>query len=377
MDLATFEAAVAKGNLPRRFLLFGGREEFLKDRAMAHLVGKFVTPGDTAEAVFRIDFSDAAPEAFLNQLNSFCFGTGRRVFFLQHVEGLSAAERKKVAGPLASGQAPEDVIVVFLSTESDKLTEIGKLLEGTCERIDFWAPFANQLPGWISKTALEAGARIAPEAADLLLTRIGDDLRLLSQEVGKLAMQAGKGGTISLALVTAGVAYMRQDTVFDLIGHIGRRRLPEALRMFESMIHRGEAPQGIWYMIQKTLREYRALHDTASDRPDLLRPVLDALSGLAKLHGKTDFRANQERKTLVANIQEAVAEWPSFLREVLNLKGVMQIGGLAFALNYHPRELRRIWPRLLEIDQLMKSSPPSLPLTLETFLIDLISRNRL
>ncbi|MBF0502830.1 MAG: DNA polymerase III subunit delta [Candidatus Riflebacteria bacterium] len=376
MDLAAFEAAVAKGDLPRRFLLFGGREEYLKERVLGQLVAKFVEPGEITDNVFRIDFNDAAPEAFLQQLDSFCFGTGRRLFFLSHPEGLSAAERKKIVSPLASGKAPADVVVIFLSTESDKLTEIGKALEGSCERIDFWPPFANMLPGWISKTALECGARIAQDASDLLLSRIGDDLRLLAHEIEKLAVQAGKNGTITLAMVSGGVAYSRQDTIFDLIEQVGLRRLPEALRILESLLLKGEAPIGIWYMLQKTLRDYRVLHDTAADRPDLMRPVFDALGGLLKIHGKSDYRANQERKRLVSLIQEAVTGCPPFLREALNLKGVMQIGGIALALNYHPRELRRIWPRLLEIDQTMKSSPPSLAFTLETFIFDLISRNR-
>ena len=44
MDLAALESAIESRKLDTTFLLFAGREEFLKDRAVSRLVKAFVAP---------------------------------------------------------------------------------------------------------------------------------------------------------------------------------------------------------------------------------------------------------------------------------------------------------------------------------------------
>lgn len=372
MDIADFEAALSRGKLVKRVFLFAGKEEFLKERLLGRMVEKLVDPAEVGENVQRLDFAVVGPEAFIERLNSFSFSSSPRLFFLNHPESLAAAARKKLLAPFLEKAIPSDVIVVFTTTSTPTVGELNKALDEQVDKFDFWPPFANQLPAWIQKEARELGGTIAPDAADLLLEKIGDDLRGLVQELGKLVLQAGKGKPITLAMVREGVAYMRQDTVFDLLEAIGRRRAPEAIGLAESLIQKGEAPIKLWFMIQRQVRDFRLFHDLLVDRPDLLKPVAAHLSGILGLTGKSDFKANQERKRLTGLVQESVGEWPPFLKECLNVGGFNQAGGMAAALNYKRDELVRIWPRLLEVEQALKSSVPSVALVLERFLLELI-----
>ena len=71
-------------------------------------------------------------------------------------------------------------------------------------------PFAEldaaQLKQWMIKRAADQKRTMSPDAAELLLARAGSNMQQLSQEVDKLCLHAGSGGTIDVetaALMTA------------------------------------------------------------------------------------------------------------------------------------------------------------------------------
>jgi len=78
---------------------------------------------------------------------------------------------------------------------------------------------------------------------------------------------------------------------------------------------------------------------------------------------------------LVTAIQTQIAEWPGYLTEATGLDQAFEIKNLAFALKYSRLELCRLWPKLLEIDLLLKSSPPNDSLVLQKFVTELISKD--
>ncbi|MBP7635272.1 DNA polymerase III subunit delta [Candidatus Ozemobacteraceae bacterium] len=373
MDLAALESAIESRKLDTTFLLFAGREEFLKDRAVSRLVKAFVAPEDLADNVRRIDFGSAAPDALLGELNCFSFNLSPRVFILSHPEGLGAAQRRGMLERLSSQPLPERTFFVVLSTEARIIGEFALALSDKAEKVDFWPPFENKLPEWLQKETRALGSVLAPEAAELLLKNVGPDLRLLSQELEKLCLAAGAGKTVTAAQVASSVAYLRQDTVFDLLDAVGMRRLPEALRLVDSLLMKGESLVPIWYMLSRQLRDFRLLHDIARDRPDLGRPLLEKLRAVRQLAGKTDFKSNQDRKNLTESIQKEADGWPPLLAEALGIEQVMRVRSLAAAAGYAHAELVRLAPRLVEMDAAVKKSPPNEALLLQQFHAEIIT----
>lgn len=376
MDLAALESAIESRKLDTTFLLFAGREEFLKDRAVSRLVMAFVAPEDQADNVRRIDFGTAAPDALLGELNCFSFNLSPRIFVLSRPEGLGAAQRRGMLERLSSQPLPERTFFVVLSAEARVIGEFALALSDKAEKVDFWPPFENKLPEWLQKETRALGSSLAPEAAELLLKNVGPDLRLLSQELEKLCLAAGAGKTITAAQVASSVAYLRQDTVFDLLDAVGMRRLPEALRLVDSLLMKGESLVPIWYMLSRQLRDFRLLHDIARDRPDLGRPLLEKLRAIRQLAGKTDFKSNQDRKNLTESIQKEAGGWPPLLAESLGIEQAMRVRSLAAATGYTHAELVRLAPRLVEMDAAVKKSPPNEALLLQRFLAEVITGKR-
>ncbi|HOY66897.1 MAG TPA: DNA polymerase III subunit delta [Candidatus Ozemobacteraceae bacterium] len=375
MDLPSLESAIAAQRLDKPVLLFAGREEFLKERAVVKLIEAYVAPEDRSDNVRRIDFGTATADTLLGDLGSFSFNLSHRVFVVTHPESLAASTRRGMLEKLAGG-LPERTFLLVLSSEARIIGEYALALEDRAEKIDFWPPFENKLPEWLQKEARQLGAALAPDAADLLLQNIGGDLRLLSQELEKLCLAAGPGKSITAAQVAASVAYLRQDTIFDLLDAVGMRRLPEAMRLVDSLLLKGESPVPIWYLLSRMLRDFRLVHDIAADRPDLGRPLLEALRSIRQLSGKTDFRSNQERKSLTETIQREAASWPPVLTEALGIDQAMRVKTLAMAAGFTRDELTGLTPRLVEMDAALKNSPPNEALLLQRFIAEVVTGKR-
>lgn len=373
MDLSALESAIESRRLDTAFLLFSGREEFLKDRAVSRLVKAFVAPEDQADNIRRIDFGTASPDALLGELNSFSFNLSPRIFVLSHPESLGSAQRRGMIERLSSQPLPERTFFIVISTEARVIGEFAVALAEKAEKIDFWPPFENKLPEWLQKETRALGSVLASDAADLLLRNVGPDLRLLSQELEKLCLAAGAGKTVTAAQVASSVAYLRQDTVFDLLDAVGMRKLPEMLRLVDSLLLKGESLIPIWYMLSRQLRDFRLLHDIARDRPDLGRPLLEKLRAIRQLSGKTDFKSNQDRKNLTESIQKEAAGWPPLLADALGIDQTMRVRSLALGAGYTHAELVRLAPRLVEMDASVKKSPPNEALLLQRFLAEIIT----
>lgn len=373
MDLATLESAIDSRRLDKPFLLFAGREEFLKDRAVSRLIRAFVAPEDQSDNVRRIDFGSVSADALLGELNCFSFNLSHRVFVISHPESLAAALRRGLLEKFSTSPLPERAFFVILSTEARCIGEFAAALAEKAEKIDFWPPFENKLPEWLQNEARALGAPLAADAAELLLQYVGSDLRVLSQELEKLCLAAGSGKTITAAQVSTSVAYLRQDSIFDLLDAVGMRRLPEALRMADSLLIKGESLVPIWYMLSRMFRDFRLLHDIACDRPDLGRPLFEKMRGIRQLSGRTDFKSNQERKNLTEAIQKEAADWPPLLMEALGIDQAMRVKSLAMGTGYTHSELVSLAPRLVEMDASVKRSPPNEALLLQRFLAEIIT----
>ncbi len=372
MDVASLEAAIKARALDKPFYLFAGNEEFLKERTFERLVNALVAPEDVAENVHRLDLGVSGEADLFSGLGSFTFNESPRVFLVMNTDALPAAPRAAFLDRLAATTALDRTFLIFFAGEAGLAAELVRRLGPRCERIDFWAPFENQMVPWIQKEAREAGAVIPTDAAEELLDKTGHDLRLIVQELGKLALQVGKGGTITPALVETAVGYLRQDSVFDLVDAVGLRDAPRALRIAENLLHQGQAALRIWFPIVSALREFRLLHDLAADRPDLVTPVTDRLRGILRLHGRSDYKSNQERKALIDQIQQVVATWPPLLGGAV-LPNPRKARHLAQALNYTRRELVDLWPRLLEMDAAFKMTPVNEVLFLQECLLEIIA----
>ena len=374
MDIQSFEKLIKTRKLVSPVYIFSGPEVFLKQKTFNLLAKIYVPQEEQSENVNRIVCNGKELPDLVNLIYSFSFNPSPRLFFIQDIDEVTAKQRKEFLEKLKNGGVPIETIIVFSVKDSKIASEISSAFKQQSDKIDFWAPFANKLNDWIRKETSELGSEITIDAADQLIELIGSDLALLHQEISKLALSK-PGSRIDISDVNKGVSYIRQDTAFDFLDAFGKRQIAKALRILEALNNKGEPVQKIWFMLVKQIREYRLFHALSSDRPDLFNPILSQLRKYKIYADKSDFRSNQEKKNILAEIQNIAEDLPEPLLKAINLKLQNKIKNLYMALNFSLPELTSLWPRIIELDSKLKSGAPDPLAAIQCFVADILVPN--
>lgn len=336
------------------------------------MVQSLVPEEDRPDNITRVGSSARELPDVLQQIFSFTFNASPRLFLIQDIDAATAKQRRDFLDKLSHGGIPADTFIIFIVSDTRTAGEVAGKFKQQSERIDFWAPFANQLGAWVKRQANELGAEISNEAADFLIELVGSDLATLHQEISKLVLGA-RGKKIGLTDVKAGVAYLRQDNIFDFLEAFGQRNRVRALRCLETMLNSGEAAQKIWFMLSRQLREFKLIHSLLRDRPDLFEPVFSLLRRYAQIASKSDFKANQEKKNLLSEIQQIAGTMPETLVKAASLQQPGKLRNLYLALNFSFAELSVATGRILDTDLAFKSGMADPGASLQRFTAEFLA----
>ncbi len=94
-------------------------------------------------------------------------------------------------------------------------------------------------------------ATIAPDAANLLVQRLGTDLARLEREIEKLAVAAGRGGaiTVELILELAGEGYQHENAFPEVKDAIAMTRPEQAIRTLRHIFDNSSSDAGVMAVI--------------------------------------------------------------------------------------------------------------------------------
>jgi len=125
---------------------------------------------------------------------------------------------------------------------------------GYVKRFD--PPKDHSLPRWVTERVRKHGGEIDTQAAQQLAVIVGADLRLLDQEIVKLATYTNAERPITTADVDVLVPYAQTAIVFDMVDALGRRDGRTASQTLHRLLDAGEHPLGLLAMI---VRQFRLL----------------------------------------------------------------------------------------------------------------------
>lgn len=170
-------------------------------------------------------------------------------------EGVPRIEKEDVATVLA-GMHPQ-VVLGILEPKIDKRLGIVKtLLEAvTVKRFDALDP--AELAAWVRETAASYGASMAPDAVRALLTTVGDDQWMLSNELRKLCAFAD--GVVTADHVDALCVPSGTQVIWQLTDLLGARKPLQALQFLRRRIDRGEDAYGMWVIVLNAIKNIGAI----------------------------------------------------------------------------------------------------------------------
>jgi DNA polymerase-3 subunit delta len=329
------------------FYLLYGADEFSRQEALAQMKQKL---GDPTTASLNTTILDGR-SLTLADLQAACdtvpFLADKRLVI---VEGLAARWERRRPGegvearPLAKsdceleealqsylGQLPASTRLVFLDDEVSANNPLLRQAKAQGGYVKEFRPLrGRELHAWIAKRVAQKGGYITNEAVVALAVFVGENLRLLDQEIEKLLTYTGPERDIQKADVEALVPYAREARIFDLVDAIGQRQRETALRLLHQMLDDGTAPA---YLMVMFTRQFRMLLQA--------RELLDGGAG---------------KEAIVAALK---------LHPFVADKVLLQ------ARNFTLEHLERIYRRLLDADVAMKTGRAEETVALDLLVVEL------
>lgn len=341
------------------FYILHGVEEFTRSEEVHKLVAQVVADGMGDLNIARLDGRKLGPDELINACNTMPFLTNRRLVIVENLlqrfdpRGRSAGEATSPTDPDAvepstaveSGyasklaaflpQIPPTTRLVFTENKTlgrnNPIIKLAGQVEGSYVR-EFKPPDESGLSAWIRQRAKHKGPGIAGDAAVLLASFVGADLRLLDQELEKLAALAGYARPIGVEDVRALVSAAHDANIFAMVDTLGLRDGKRAMQQLQELLASGANELYLLAMIARQFRLILSVKDLAQSR------------GLKQEDIRKELRISH-----------------SFIVEKLARQGQL------FSMD----ELEAILRRLLEIDQAIKTGRSEGALAVELLVLEI------
>jgi DNA polymerase III subunit delta len=163
-------------------------------------------------------------------------------------------------------QLPETTVLIVLADE--ELTSSSALLKAAAEHgkvIQCTLPRGIAVETWINKKAKSLGVKITTDATSMLANFIGNQLRLLANEIDKLATYVGPGATITVEDVRQLSAQVQEARIFDLTDALAQRNRKQALDLLHDLLVDGEPPLKLISTITSQIRSLLLVKELAEN----------------------------------------------------------------------------------------------------------------
>lgn len=192
-------------------------------------------------------------EALLGAIPAMSLTESRRYLLADGVERWRDRQLEAVAAALAGLPPDLSVVLIARAKAPAKLVKAVKAAKG--EIHEFEAPKARDMPRLLVADAERLGFRLDPTAARMLVDRMGANPQRLRNELERLALWAGEGGTVDAADLGAMIADTSEAVVWALSDALLERDAAAALRIAERLISQGENVTGLIYGLASRLRK--------------------------------------------------------------------------------------------------------------------------
>ncbi|WP_246563132.1 DNA polymerase III subunit delta [Paenibacillus montaniterrae] len=264
-DIEATEAikAVKAGRFSPLYVVYG-KDRYRIEQFVELLKNRMFTAEDQHMGIVKFDTQETSLEEIVVEADSAPFFVEKKLIIVKDSSIFSASVGKDNAKLehrpetlLSYIEHPLESTVMVFIVYAEKLDERKKLVKSLKDRkvlVHFPELDHIQLIQWLRKKAGEQGREISPDAAELLIRRIGMSMQQLSQELDKLCLHVGDKGEITVALVDQLIAVTIEEDVFALVDAIVNIKLNEALAIYKELLVRKEEPIKLIALIVRQIR---------------------------------------------------------------------------------------------------------------------------
>lgn len=251
------------------FYLLHGEDEYSRTLALAEMKAKVGEPSISQLNITSLDGETLTLEELIRVCDALPFLSQRRLVIVHDLASQLEPRRgaKKKELPLAKRELveglkeylphmPRTTRLIFIEGirigKSNPIHRLASQLEGGFIK-EFRPPQGERLRKWIRERAEEKGGQISPAAVEELANFLGNDLRLLDQEVEKLLTYV-EGRPIEKEDVHLLVSQAQVATIFSLVDALGQRDSQKATQYLHELMDSGQPLLYIFFMITRQFR---------------------------------------------------------------------------------------------------------------------------
>lgn len=240
----------------RSLYLIGGTDAAKIDASRARLRARAEREGGVASLlVFEAGDGRGGPdhEAVLAAVPAMSLTESRRYLLADGVERWRDRQLDEITAAL--GELPPDLTLVLIARAKIPPKLLRAVKDAGGEVHEFEAPKAWDMPRALVGEAKRLGYRLEPTAAKMLIDRMGTSSLRLDQELRRLALWAGKGGTVTAADLGAMISDTSEAAVWALSDALLDRDPAAALAVSERLISQGENVTPLIHGLASQLRK--------------------------------------------------------------------------------------------------------------------------
>jgi DNA polymerase-3 subunit delta len=192
-------------------------------------------------------------EALIGSLAAISLIAARRYLLADGVETWGKGDTESVAKMLESIPPETTIVLVAHGKAPAALAKAVKAAGG--EVLAYDAPRERDLPRQLVKDAGELGFTLEPDAARLLVERLGARSLRLRSELERLALWAGEGGRVGVPELESIIADTSEEAIWSLADAVTEGDEAATLRIAERLVSQGEALPRIVYSLAPRLRQ--------------------------------------------------------------------------------------------------------------------------
>ena len=274
--VAEIEAAAAgKGELRPGYVL-AGDETFLLDRCRAAVLKAFVPPELRDFCLSDLDLNSTSIFEVLDRAQTPSLMAPFQAIFVRNLRQLytRGAKKEEFAALDRYFRSPNpQALVIFVADfvripsdarrmemdDKNRFERLKETLGEHCGMVELARVSEDDAMRWVAATALEAGARVDPDAARELADALGADMMLISSELEKLLLYTLGKGRITLGDVETMVLSAKQRSLYELTDAISAHDRARALALLQGLLNSSDAGEdaaiGHLYMLARTFRQ--------------------------------------------------------------------------------------------------------------------------
>jgi DNA polymerase-3 subunit delta len=253
-------------NSSRPVYFFLGPETFLCQQAVNMLKAAVLSPESMGFDYAEFSGEDGIINEAIEACNTYPMLSRKRVVLITGTDKLPDADLDAALQALAS--LPKKSTMVFLAESFDHRKRFYRVLRDDFCVVEFPKLKGYALERWAAAFVRRQGYQCSPGAIKKLVELAGSDLQMVSAELDKLLLYAGKDKNIPDTAVETLISGSRQQGIFELIDALGIRDRNGALRSLANLVGMGEHPLVVVTMMARHCRQILIAKEYMARRVD-------------------------------------------------------------------------------------------------------------